>query len=419
MPSSVCGVISAPPSKSHTMRALFFALMAKGTSKIFNYLASPDTMAMIQAVEQFGARVDVFADHLKIRGVGGKLRCPSDVIYSANSGLVLRFMTGLAALHNQYVIITGDKSIRERRLIKPLLDALSKQKVFAKSARGNGYAPVIIKGPLKPGIMAIEGQDSQPVSALLMSVAFLPGNSEIYVMSPGEKSWIDVTLSWMKQLGIKVQHHNYQYYKVQGNALYEGFKTHIDGDFSSISYPLAAALITKQKVRIVGLEMNDPQADKKFIHVIREMGANIEISPEEKCIEIFPTEEFSGIEVDVNDCIDTVPLLAVLGCFANSPTLIKGAQIARHKESDRITAIVTELTKMGAKLIAHEDGITVYPSCLHNAEMVSHKDHRIAMSLIVASLGAKGVSVVNGVECIAKSYPSFFADFTNLGAKIV
>lgn len=418
VPGPISGDTYVPPSKSHTMRALFFALMARGTSKIHNYLASPDTMAMIHAIEQFGARVQIFADHLKVRGVGGKLCCPSDVIYAGNSGLVLRFMTGLAALLDKYVILTGDKSIRERRLIKPLLDTLSTQKIFAKSSRGNGYAPVIIKGPLKPAIMAINGEDSQPVSALLMATSFLQGSSEIYVMSPGEKPWIDVTLGWLKDLGIKVQHHEYRYYKVQGNAIYDAFNVSIEGDFSAASYPLAAAMITGQNLRVYGLHMDDKQADKHFIDIICKMGANIQTDSRKKCVEILPTKEFSGIEIDVNHCIDTVPLLAVLGCFAKTPTLIKGAKMARHKESDRIAAIAVELKKMGAELIVHDDGLTIYPSKLQAAQLVSHTDHRIALALIIASFGAKGTGVIDGVECIAKSYPSFFADFMRLGAKL-
>jgi len=202
--SKISGHIFVPPSKSHTLRALIFGLMGKGRSVIRNFLSSPDTMAMIDAIKMFGAKVNLKDDVIEIIGVDGQLHRPDDVIYAGNSGQVLRFIAGIAALSDSYVIITGDESIRMRRPIKPLLDVLTSQNVFAESSTFNDHPPILIKGPMKSGVMAIEGADSQPVSAMLIATSFLPGASELYVMNPGEKPWIDVTLGWLDTLGVKI-----------------------------------------------------------------------------------------------------------------------------------------------------------------------------------------------------------------------
>lgn len=416
--SIITGHVSVPPSKSHTLRALVFGLMGYGESVIRNYLVSPDTMSMIDAVKMFGAQVQVYDDVIQILGAGSALQCPDNVVDAGNSGLVLRFITALAALVDQYVIITGDESIRSRRMIKPLLEVLSSQNVLAESAAQNGFAPVIIKGPLKPGVMAMEGSDSQPVSAMIIATAFLPGPSEIYVMNPGEKPWVDVTLRWLSSLNVKIQHQDHRYYKIPGNASYEGFEINIPGDFSSATYSIVAAVITKQKIRVSELDMRDNQADKNFLDVLKRVGVSITVHPEEKVIEVNGEVDIKGMVIDVNHCIDTTPLLAVLACFANGPTEIIGARVARFKESDRISAISQELKKMGAKIEEKEDGMVIYPSRLRGAHLYSHKDHRIALSLIVAAFAADGESIIDGVEYIIKTYPTFFHDFVNLGGKI-
>ncbi len=416
--SEITGDVIIPPSKSHTLRAILFSLMAKGTSTIRNYLVSADTFAMIDAIEKFGAKVKMERDVIEIEGVVGRLKRPSDVIQAGNSGQVLRFIAGIAALIDSYVVITGDESIRTRRPVKPLLDALTSQNVFAESAALNGHAPIIIKGPMKAGVMAIDGSDSQPVSALLIATSFLSEPSEIYVMNPGEKGWINVTLSWLSNLGVKVINHDYRHYKVYGRAAYDGFDVTIPGDFSTACFPMAGAIVTKKLVRVFGLAMDDPQPDKQFIEIIRKMGVSVTVSKEEDCIEVDGSGELRGIEININDCIDTLPILAVIACFALTPTYITGAKIARLKESDRISAIASELRKMGAQIEEKEDGLIIHPSHLRGAELSSHKDHRIALSLLIAALGANGESIIDGVECIGKTYPTFFYDFLCLGARI-
>ena len=399
------------------MRALLFAMMGHGTSRIKNYLYSPDTFDMIAAIQTFGASVYQLDDEIIVQGLEGKFKGPEDVIYAGNSGLIYRFFTAIGALCGKYTLITGDASIRHIRPIKPLLDALKTRGAFAESARGDGFAPLIVRGPMEPGIIAIEGRDSQPVSALLIATSFLQGSSEIYVTTPGEKPWIDMTLDWLRRFDIKVKNEDYRHYVVEGGASYSGFEYTVPGDFSTAAFPLVAALLTRSRIEISGLDLEDNQGDKKIISFLVEQGAKI--AYHQQTLTVYPSEHFAGGSIDVNDMIDATPILAVFGCFTKKPLEIKGASIAREKESNRLSTIREELSKMGAKIEETEEGLIIYPSILKPAVVESHGDHRIALSLAVAALATKGETVIKGVECIAKTYPTFLKDFWDLQAKII
>ncbi|HSX04040.1 MAG TPA: 3-phosphoshikimate 1-carboxyvinyltransferase [Rhabdochlamydiaceae bacterium] len=416
--SKLSGSIQIPSSKSHTLRAIVFALMAKGKSVIHHPLPSPDTESMIHAAELMGAKITRFEHHLHIEGVGGKLLPPDDVINAGNSGQVLRFIGALSGLSSHYTIITGDHSIRHSRPALPLLKALRELGAHAESARGDGHAPLIIKGPLRPGVATLCGKDSQPVSALLIATSFLPGISEIYVTDPGEKPWIDLTLSWLSKFGIKIKNDRYEHYTVPGNASYSGFEATIPGDFSTAAFPLTAALITGSELILENLDMDDVQGDKKAIQLLIEMGANIEINKKDKQIIVKKGGKIQGRKIDLNDCIDAIGIFAVIGCFAEGKTEIVNAAIARKKECDRISALTKELKKMGAKIEENEDGLIIYPSVLKGANLETYHDHRMVLSFVAASLAAQGNSTIDGVEAAAKTYPNFADEFRKIGADI-
>ncbi len=417
-PGAVHGTAAVPPSKSHTLRAILFAAMAKGNSVIRHFLHSPDATAMIDAMRLFGAGIQVSENELRVRGLSGKLASAENVIDSGNSGQVLRFVGALAGLSPAYTILTGDPSIRHNRPVKPLLEALTQLECLAASSRLDGYAPIIIKGPMKPGVAKLSGEDSQPVSGMLIATAFLQGKSTIEVSNPGEKPWIDLTLHWFKKLGIEVAHENYAKYTVAGHAQIEGFSLSIPGDFSSSAFPIAAALVTNSELTLTNIDMHDCQGDKKLIEVLIQMGAKIDIDDGKKTLTVRKNSKLKGQRIDINDFIDAAPILSVIGCFAEGTTEITNASIARKKESDRLHAMATELTKMGASIQEKPDGLVITHAPLHGAELSSWHDHRIAMSLSIAALGAKSESKIEGTQCIAKTYPSFAHDFRALGASI-
>lgn len=410
----LAGKLSLPPSKSHTIRAILLAAFAKGTSLLHHLLDSPDAKCAIQAVRRFGAKVEMTSTGLMIEGVAGSPRTPNDVIDAGNSGQVLRFAGALAALADGYTVFTGDESIRSNRPIQPLLEGLKGLHAWAVSTQENGYAPLIVKGPLKAGIAHLDGQDSQPVSALLMAAAFVEGESEILVQNAGEKPWLALTLSWLDRLGVKYHHQNLESFKIQGKRVRPAFEVTIPGDLSSLAFPLAAALVTKSEILIEHVDLHDVQGDKALIFILQQMGACLEIDSTHCQLKVLAKGRLKGLAIDVNDFIDAVPILAVLGCYAEGEVQIINASIARKKESNRLACITTELKKMGACIEETEDGLRVKKSQLKGTCVNSYGDHRLAMSLIVAGLGAEGETEVQGIECINKSYPTFLEDLKRI-----
>lgn len=417
--SQLAGTVRVPPSKSQTLRAILLASLAEGVSDIHNYLVSPDTNAMLQACKALGATVQHQTDKtVAIQGVGGLPRCPDRVIDAGNSGLVLRFISAVAGLTTGYTVITGDRSIRYNRPMAALLKGLSELGGFAVSTKNDGCAPIIIRGPIAAGRTCVEGADSQPVSSLLIAAAFLKGTTTIDVVNPGETPWVELTLDWFDRLRVAYTRANdFTQYTVTGcHQAIRGFEYTVPGDFSSLAYPVAAALVTQSAITITHLDWQDKQGDKKLLSVLRAMGARFTIK--ETALVVAPSGQLVGKDIDVNDMIDALPILAVLGCYAKGTTRLYNAAIARQKESDRLAAITQELSKMGACIDEAADALTIQGVALKSAQMTSHNDHRIALSLAVAAMGVKGESSIDGVDCVAKTYPHFLSAMQSLGAAI-
>jgi 3-phosphoshikimate 1-carboxyvinyltransferase len=415
--SKLAGDIFIPPSKSQTLRSILFGALGKGKSVIHGYLHSPDTEAMIHACRSWGAEIQVLPERLEICGLNGSIPHAEDVINAGNSGIVLRFCTAVGALSRHPVVITGDFSIRHQRPMQPLIDGLLQLGVSAWSMRGDGYAPIVVRGPLKSGTTIVSGEDSQHVSALIIASAFAEGPISITVNNPGEKPWVALTLSWLDKLGIPYKNFSFGHYALLGSAAYDGFEYCVPGDLSSAAFPVAAALVTQSELLLRNVDMSDMQGDKELITAFRKMGASIEIDEINKTLFV-RKGTLSGIEVDINNFIDAVTILAVVACFAEGETRIQNAAIAKKKECDRLHCIVNELRKMGADIHEIPDGLLIKGSPLIGVDVLSHNDHRMAMSLAVAAMGAEGKTSVLSVDCVAKTFPSFAQEFSALGARL-
>lgn len=418
-PSKVQGEIEIPTSKSHSIRAILFASLAKGESVIKKRLDSPDIHAAIRACRQFGAKIEERGEDLIILGTGATFKSPKDSIDSGNSGQVLRFVGAFAALGNNKSVITGDHSIRTSRPVLPLISALSQLGARAKTSDGGNFAPIEVQGKISAGQVEMDGMDSQPVSAILMLAAFLNRKTTVKVRNPGEKPWIDLTLSWLDRFNISYENKDYQTYFIQGRGGINSFEYTVPGDFSSAAFPAVAGLISNTKVNLQNMDMSDSQGDKKVFQALEKMGAKINYHPTKRTIEVKrDKQDLYGQSLDINDYIDAITILSVLGCFAKNKTHIHNASIARKKESDRIASICKELKKMGAKVDEKQDGLIIYPSKLSGAKLNCYHDHRIAMSLAIAAMNARGDSRILKVDCISKSYPTFIQDMKKLGAKM-
>lgn len=413
--SRVSGEICIPPSKSQTHRAILFGAMGTGTAVLENVLRSPDTDAMLNAWQQMGVQMEECGTEIKIQGLGGKIEGIEGEVQAGNSGILLRFLTALGSLCKKPIEIAGDSSLCQQRYMEPLLDALRQLGAQAVSVNGDGYAPVHVKGPLCAGSVRVRGEDSQWVSALLIVSIFLDGTTEIIVDQPGELPWIDLTLDWLDRLSVEYERKGYHYFSVKGLGSYPGFEYEVPGDWSSAAFPLAAAIVTRSSLVLRNLNWNDCQGDKHIVPLLRQMGAQIEEF--EGFLRVKAHRGLRAMSVDLNSCIDTLPILAVIACFAQGKSCFTGVAVARTKECDRIACMALELKKMGALVEEWEDGLSITGSFLQGGIVDSHQDHRIAMALAVAGLGAQGETRVKAFGCSSKTFPSFIKNFQKIGAR--
>lgn len=410
------GSVAIPPNKSQSFRALIMAGLAEGTSKIMNPAVSNDWMLGTEALEMFGASVEPHARNLwEVRGTGGQLRTPEDVINCGNSGQILRFIGSMAACSPGYAVLTGDHSLRHLRVVSPMVDALNQLGAWAVSTKDDGHAPLVVRGPIKGGTARMDGSDSQPVSALLIAGSQGEAPTELFVENAGEKPWISMTLAWLDRCGVEYSNENFEHYRVRGKTHWPGFEYNVPLDWSAALYPIVAAVITPDsEIMVPGMDVQDEQGDKMVLEVLREMGADIQIGDDGTVVARSST--LTGREVDCNDFIDQFMLLAVVGACAEGETTLTNAAICRAKECDRITEMHKALTAMGASVEERPDGLMIRKSKLRGAVIHSRQDHRMVMTLATAALVAEGHTVIQDIECIKKSFPHYVEAMTAVGA---
>jgi 3-phosphoshikimate 1-carboxyvinyltransferase len=436
--STVRGTTRAPPSKSYTHRALLAAGYSDGAT-IESPLVSADTTATARAVTAFGGAVEPAAaadiedaDALVVDGFGGRPEVPDDVIDCANSGTTMRLVTAAAALADGTTVLTGDESLRSRPQ-GPLLEALVDLDVRAESTRRNGQAPLVISGALAGGEVAIPGDvSSQYVTALLMAGAVTDDGIEIDLTTPLKSSpYVDITLELLSEFGIEAEPIGTESdgaagaegFSVPGGQSYApaGGSYTVPGDFSSISYLVAAGAVAAESGEVVRIEGAKPsaQGDSAIVDIAERMGAEIDWDREAGVITV-ARSDLSGIEVDVGDTPDLLPTIAALGAVADGETRIVNCEHVRYKETDRVSAMAEELETLGAETVEEPDVLTIRgsESELRGATVDGRADHRIVMSLAVAALVADGTTTIRGGEHVDVSFPDFFDAMADLGMAV-
>ncbi|MFP4355816.1 MAG: 3-phosphoshikimate 1-carboxyvinyltransferase [Phycisphaerae bacterium] len=415
--SGLHGSVRIPPNKSHSFRALIMAGLADGSSRILSPMVSHDWMLGTEAFEMFGARVTPRAEEVwEVEGVAGQLKTPEDVVNCGNSGIILRFFAAMATCCEGYTVLTGDDSLRHIRPCQPLLDALNNLGAWGVSTKSDGHAPLVVRGRLRGGSTKIDGMDSQPVSALLIAAALADAPTELLVERPGEKPWVGLTIDWLQRCGVELSNDRFEHFRVRGKHHWPGFEVRIPLDWSAALYPIAAGVLTEDsEVVVPGMNMGDSQGDKGVLDVLQAMGANIELSDQGI---IARSSQLTGMEIDCNDFIDQLPLLAVIGARAEGETTLRNAEICRHKECDRITEMARALKAMGAKVEELPDGLKLRHSQLHSASLDSRADHRMVMTLTVAAMTAEGKTRITQAEAVKKTFPHFADQMLGLGGYI-
>lgn len=408
------GAITAPPSKSRTHRALIAGLLSTGTSTIENPLSCDDTKATLHAAVAFGAQINRDQKLWTVRS-DGHPRKPDGEICCGESAATLRFMASIASLTGEKVVLTGRDSLM-RRPLAPLIEALGEIGVTAKLSEEK----LVVQGRADGGVAHIRGDvSSQFISGLLFAGPLMSRGLEIELTTLVEsRNYILQTLQTMKQHGIDVKSDpNMSAFQIDGGQTYSPADHRVSGDYSSAAFALAAAAITGAKLFVRNLPRNDQEPDSLIIDILSRMGAETHVADDGISVE---GSQFKGLRVNLRDNPDLCPVMVVLGVFANGETIIEGAKRLRHKESDRLEAISTELNSLGANIKTTEDGLRIRgPSSLSGGSVDSHGDHRIAMALAVAALNAKSNVEIRRAECVSKSYPNFFEDLRSVGVEVI
>jgi len=406
-----------PASKSHTIRAVAIASLAKGQSTIRNPLVSSDTESAVDCYRALGAEIDTRAGNVyKITGTEAKISATDEVIDIGNSGTTLRLAMGSAALVDagKTVTFTGDKQIQTRPL-GPLISALGELGAKCSSIKNNGKAPVEISGKLSGGSTCIACHTSQFLSSLLLATPLAQNDSEIEVSLLNEPDYVQLTLDWLEKQAIKYENEKMRRFKIKGGQSYQGFDAVIPADFSSATFFLCAAAILGDEVILEGLDFSDSQPDKAVVEYLKAMGA--EITLEGKNVRI-KGSALKGTQIDLNKTPDALPAMAVTAALAEGTTKLANVPQARTKETDRIKCMAEELRKIGANVEELPDGLIIQPGRLKAAQLDGRADHRIVMALSLAAMALDGKTSIAAAEAINVTFPDYVKLMQSVGANM-
>lgn len=395
-PATLSGTITVPPSKSISHRALICAALADGESVLHNVLDCEDTHATIDALNALGAQISQRGDEIIVRGIT-KASSPEADINCRESGSTLRFMIPIAAALGTHTTFRGSANLPNRP-ITPYLEEFPKHGVKFVSEK----MPYIIDGKLTGGEFPVTGDiSSQFITGYMLALPLIGENCRIALTSELQsRPYAELTADVMKTFGVDVGIGEDDF-TVSAESRYVPREYTVEADMSQAAFFLVANAIGG-KTEPVNLNPKSVQGDRVIIEITND----------------FMKNGGRSFDVDAENIPDLVPIMTVLACFAHGTSHITGCARLRIKESDRLAAISTELNRLGANVEANEDSLTINGvKELHGGECETYNDHRIAMSLAVASQRCTGPVVIRGAECVSKSYPDFFKDFVKLGGK--
>jgi 3-phosphoshikimate 1-carboxyvinyltransferase len=405
--------VRVPGSKSLTNRALLVAALAHGTTALTNALFSDDSRYFASALQTLGFDVTLDPENsrMTVIGLGGRIPAQNAELFIGNAGTAARFLSAFLTLGHGEYILDGDARMRERP-IGDLVDALTQlgAKVEAVTGQQSAICPPvkITANGLPGGRTQIAGNiSSQFLSALLMVTPYAQSPVEIEVTTElNSKPYIDMTLSIMADFGITVERDGYNRFKISP-ALYSPLSTcSVESDASAASYFFAAPALCDGTVCVENISRRSVQGDIAFLAILEKMGCAIEET--KNCILVTGHSPLRGIDIDMRNISDTTQTLAAIAPFASTPTRIRGIASARVKETDRVHATCTELTRLGVRVEEHEDGMTIYPcDAIRPAAVQTYNDHRMAMAFSLIGLRVPGITIENP-GCVSKTFPDFF-----------
>ena len=417
-PSKLKGEVKIPPSKSMAHRAIICAALSDGLCIIENIDYSDDIIATIDAMNSLGAKIVKHKDYIEVIGAyGSDEKVKENRIIDCNeSGSTLRFLVPISLLFKGSSKFIGRGNLGKRPLTTyyNIFERLGIEYSYEE-----GNLNLVINGELKPGTFEVEGNvSSQFITGLLFTLPLLKEDSKIVITTEMEsKGYIDLTLRAMSDFGVKIINNNYREFIIKGNQKYNVRNYRVEGDYSQAAFFLCADSLGND-VLCKDLDLNSLQGDKEVIDILERM--NVVFNANDIGVKGTTNGKLSSAVIDGSQCPDIIPVLTSVAALTKGTTEIINAGRLRIKECDRLTAVTSELNKLGAKIIEKEDGLVVtgVEKLQGGVEVWSHKDHRIAMTLAIASTRCEEPIVIKDYECIAKSYPKFFEDFKTLGGNI-
>ena len=417
-PSRLKGEVKIPPSKSMAHRAIICAALSDGLCIIENIDYSDDIIATIDAMNSLGATIVKYKHHIEVIGAFGNSKKAKEtrVIDCNESGSTLRFLVPISLLFEGSSKFIGRGNLGKRPLTT-YYNIFDNQGIEYSYEKDN--LNLVINGKLQADTFEVEGNvSSQFITGLLFTLPLLKEDSKIVITTEIEsKGYIDLTLRAMNDFGIEIINNEYKEFIIKGNQKYNARNYRVEGDYSQAAFFLCADGLGND-VLCKDLDLNSLQGDKEVIDILERM--NVVFNSNDTGVIGITKDKLVSTVIDGSQCPDIIPVLTAVAALSKGTTEIINAGRLRIKECDRLAAVTSELNKLGANIVEKEDGLIVtgVEKLQGGVEVWSHKDHRIAMTLAIASTRCEEPIVIKDYECIAKSYPHFFEDFKALGGDV-
>ena len=420
----VQGTVRLPGSKSISNRTLLLAALSEGVTEIKDLLSSDDTMVMLNALQKLGVHWEREGEtqNYIVHGANGNFPHHNADLFMGNAGTAIRpLVAALAVLGGDYTV-HGVARMHERP-IGDLVDALNHAGAQIDYTGNPGYPPLHIRrGHIHAQRLQVKGNvSSQFLTALLMAAPLMAKMHDVVIEVVGElisKPYIEITLNLMQRFGVDVQRDAWQVFTIkQGQHYKSPGVVHVEGDASSASYFLAAGAIAGGPVRVEGVGRDSIQGDVRFAEALEHMGATI--TRGDNWIEVRSNGVLQAIDMDFNHIPDAAMTIAIAALYANGTTTLRNIASWRVKETDRLSAMATELRKLGAEVEEGADYMKVTPPAqILPATIDTYDDHRMAMCFSLASLDGKArrgaVMRINDPQCVAKTFPDYFEAFAKI-----
>ncbi len=412
---SITASVTMPGSKSYTNRALIMAALTNGSVKLMNPLVSDDTEAMMSCLEAIGIRIQKEENAIIVENDISEIQDQTYDLFARISGTTIRFILALACVVPGIKKVFGSEGLNKRP-IGTLVEGLKQLGASIQYEAEEGYPPVIVSSSkLHAGTVTLHGDISSQFFSALLMIAPVIGDLTIAVEGNQiSKSYIDITLSMMKEWGVNVENQHYQKYLIKGNQSYEMKEYVIEGDFSAAGYFFAIAALTKSTITLQNMNADSVQGDKEFLNILEQMGNEVRYGKNEITM---IGHGVKPLEVDMEQCPDQAQTLAVLSAFAPGKTVLTGVRSLRVKETERVKAVQQELLKMGIQTESpNADTLIIHGGNPVSASIDTYGDHRMAMSFAVAGTVLSGMKI-NNPEVVNKTFPEFWEKLEQIEVK--